>query len=267
MKKVLIVCLLSQALLACNSSDPQGVISNWVSQDQIVASGPTSEKSFKVSFESVRVSTSIDAEIIQSNRQEVVISAPQSILDKVLVDSRGSELHITFKPGTSIRGVHKVRAKIYTNKLAGVTADSSADIVIQSKFTQERMHLKASSSGSITGDVEANDLVLDVSSSGDYSGRIWALNLTAEASSSGDLKLSGKARNANLKASSSGDIKAESLVVEDAQIKASSSGDVKVAVSQRANASASSSGDVTILRKGNVILTRHASSGGSVSMN
>lgn len=266
MKKILIVCLFSQALFACNSSDPQGVISNWVTQDQVSATGPTSEKSFKVSFESVRVSTSIDAEIIKSNRQEVVISAPESILDKVLVDSNGGHLHITFKPGTSIRGAHKVKAKIYTNKLSGVTADSSADIVIQSKFTQERMNLKASSSGSIVGDVEANDLFLDVSSSGDYSGKIWALNLTADASSSGDLKLSGKARNAELKASSSGDIKAESLVVEDAMIKASSSGDVKVSVSQRANASASSSGDVTILKRGNVVLTRHASSGGSVRM-
>ncbi|GEM_PF-1959539 len=267
MKKFLLTGLVVFSLSACNTKDNQGLMTSIVMGEQLTASGPLVDKSHKVSFESVRVSTSINAEIINSNRQEVLITAPESIMDKVLVDVQNGRLHIAFKPGTSIRGTHRVSARIYTNKLSGIAADSSADIVIQGKFTQEQLNLSASSSGSIEGDVEANELSIEVSSSGDITSRVWARNLMGKASSSGDLNLSGTAKNGELKASSSGSIDSPSLVLENAVLRASSSGDVRVGVSHKADASASSSGGISIVKKGTIELTKETSSSGSVSVN
>lgn len=223
-------------------------------------------KEIKMNIDEIKVSQSIRAEVIKSDEEKVVISAPSDIIDEVLVDNRDGKLSIHFKSNVNISSKN-VSAKIYVKDFSRISADSSADIVIKDKFTQEKIFVDADSSGSITGDLEANELDIDVDSSGGFSGKIWAVNLKANADSSGDIKISGKTKNADLQADSSGNIDAKEVVAENAKVEADSSGGISLSVSGTLDASADSSGSIEILKKGNLkVVKQESDSGGRISV-
>ena len=219
-----------------------------------------------MNFDEIKVAQSISAEVVKSDTEKVVISAPSDIIDEILVENTDGKLFIHFKPKSNI-SARNVAAKIFVKDFSHLDATSSAKINVKDKFTQDKTDVKVSSSGSITGNLEANDLSVDVSSSGSFSGEIWAVNLEAEATSSGDIKISGKAKNGELRASSSGSLKARDLNASYAEIQASSSGSVSLSVSTELDAAASSAGDISVYRTGNLtIKNQKESSGGSISL-
>ena len=250
-------------LLSCNINADGNKIFNIVPKQ---GKGPITDKTYNLEFDKIKVAQSIQAEVIKSDSEKVIISAPSDLMDDILVENSGGELYIHFKPGINI-SADRVKAKIFAKDFSGISASSSADIKIKDQFTQDKTSVKASSSGSISGDLEANDFAIDVSSSGSFSGKVWAVNLSAEASSSGDININGKAKNADFDVSSSGSLNAKDLVAENAILDASSSGSMQVSVSGALNASASSSGSVDVFSKGNLQITsQKESSGGSVSV-
>ena len=263
--KTLTISVLAAFLLlsSCNIKSDNGFPYNVTPK---AGTGIIKNKEYKMSFDEIRVAQSISAEVIKSDEEKVVITAPSDILDDILVENEGGNLYIHFKSGINI-SARNVAAKIFAKDFSSVKASSSASIVIKDKFTQDKMEIEASSSGDITGNLEANEMSIDVSSSGSFTGQIWAVNLKSEVNSSGDIDISGKAKNTDLSASSSGTLNAQKVLAENANIEASSSGDVSISVSNQLNASASSSGDINVTRKGNLnILSNKESSGGSVSI-
>lgn len=251
-------------LSSCNVKSDNGFLQNFSPK---TGTGIIKNKEYKMSFDEIRVAQSIDAEVVKSDEEKIIVTAPSDILDDILVENDGGKLYIHFRSGLNI-SARNVAVKIFAKDFSSVQASSSASIKIKDKFTQDRMSITASSSGDISGNLEANEMSIDVSSSGSFTGQVWAVNLRSEVNSSGDVDISGKAKNADLQASSSGDLNAEKLIAENATIEASSSGDVSVSVSKQLNASASSSGDINITRKGNLnVLSQKESSGGSVSIN
>lgn len=229
--------------------------------------GPVTDKTYTGNIDQIQVSTSINAEVIKSDTEKVVISAPSDIMEFVKVDNNGGKVRVYVNSGYG-NGIStkNVKAKIYVKDFTQLSANSSADIKVNDTFTQDKVEVYVSSSGSIdVSNLEANDFKIDVSSSGDFSGKIWAVNLNAYASSSGDVNIYGKAKNATLDANSSGDIKATELMIENANLSASSSGNVTTSVSRSLTANASSSGDVTVYKKGNLEQSKiQKGSGGDV---
>lgn len=221
---------------------------------------------FEMNIDEIKVAQSISAEVVKSDTEKVVITAPSDIMDDILVDNVDGKVFIHFKPNMNI-SAKNVAAKIFVKDFTRLEATSSAKITVEDKFTQDKTDVKVSSSGSITGNLEANDFSVDVSSSGHFSGEIWAVNLDAEATSSGEINLSGKAKNAALKASSAGTVDAGKLTAEISDIQASSAGNVTVATTNQLNASASSGGNIEVYRKGNLrIVNQNESSGGNISI-
>lgn len=264
MKTLLITTAVSAILLSCNVKSENGFPLNILPKE---GTGIVKNREYKMNFDEIKVGQSISAEIVKSNEEKVVVTAPSDILDEILVENIGGKLHIHFKPNRNI-SARNVGVKIFAKDFSAVEANSSADIKILDKFTQDKTAVRVSSSASISGDLEANDLSIDVSSSGDFSGKIWAVNLISEATSSGDITISGKTKHADLKASSSGTLDASKVIAENADTKASSSGTVRISVSNNLNSAASSSGDIEIIKKGNLnILSKDENSGGSVSIN
>lgn len=264
MKKITILAIALLGLQSCiyvKSGDGNGSFFT-----ETKATGPITDRNYDISFSSIHVATGIDAEVYKSDQEKVIISAPSDIQDKILVENVGGQLYVHFKSGIRFTSNKKVKAKIYAKNINAVKASSSADIVFKDKFTQEKMDLSASSSGSINGDFEANDLSAKASSSGTVKGGLWAINATLEASSSGDVVVSGKAKTVTSSCSSSGTVNAKDLVTENASLQASSSGDVSITVSKQAAAIASSSGDIVIYKNGNPNITKSTSSSGSVSV-
>lgn len=249
---------------SCNIKSDNGFPENISSKE---GTGIIKSKTIKMEFEGIKVAQSIKAEVVQSDEEKIVVTAPADIIEDVLVENISGKVYIHFKPSFNI-SARNVAVKIFAKDFSSLEASSSADIKVRDKFTQEKTDIEVSSSASISGNLEANEMSIDVSSSGEFSGEIWAVNLKSEVTSSGDIVISGKAKNTDFSVSSSGTLNAKKLTTENATITASSSGDVSISVSSQLNASASSSGDITVTRKGNLnVISQKESSGGSVSIN
>lgn len=229
----------------------------------------TIKKSYNFEFDEIEVSTSIDAEIIKSDEEKVVIEAPVSIMEHVHVENNGKKLHIFIRTQGFFNNIrtHQIKAKIYARDFNRLAANSSADITVKDKFLSEKMKVSVSSSGSVSGNLEANDFEIGCSSSADFSGNIWAINLIADVNSSGNIDLEGKVKNAEVGSSSSGDFTASGLVAETAKLSASSSGSISMAVSHTLNARASSSGSIRVRKAGNLnVLSAEEGSSGTVKV-
>ena len=229
--------------------------------------GVITEKTYDGDIDQIKVSTSIDAEVIKSDTEKVVISAPSDIMDNIKVALKGGVLAVYVDSGFGNNiSTKNVKAKIYVKDFNQLSADSSADIKVLDTFTQDKVDVYISSSASIdVANLEANDLKIYTNSSGDFSGKVWAVNLGAYTSSSGDINIFGKAKNATMDSNSSGDLKATDLIVENAILSASSSGDIVTSVSKSLTANANSSGEITVYKKGNLEQTQiHKNSGGDV---
>lgn len=264
MKKLFLPIFASFLLFSSCNVNYEGGFPFNVTQKE--GTGPIKNREFNLSFDEIKVAQSIRAEIVKSEVEKVIVTAPDDILDEILVENADGKLHIHFKPNINI-SARNVAVKIFAKDFTKVKASSSAKIFIKDKFTQDTTDIEVSSSGTIEGNLEANNLSLAVSSSGSFTGKIWAVNFTGKASSSGDVNLSGKTKNATISASSSGDFNAEQLAAENADLKASSSGDIRIAVSDQLSAAASSSGGITVFKRGNLnISSQEKSSGGRISI-
>lgn len=271
--KTLFIFSALAALASCNDKhenrnrDREGDRSNWVEKVVTKESGPIQHKEFNGDFDEIQISQAIEAEIIKSETEKVEISAPQSIINEILVDNDGGKLHIHYKPGIRVMNISKVTAKIYTKDFNKLLADSAARIIIKDKFTQEKTDVEASSAGSISGDLEANDMDINISSSSSYDGKIWAVNLDIESSSGSTLDISGKAKKVDISASSGSSVSAKGVIADNVEADASSGANIQISAVSSVKAGASSGGSVDISKKGelkNVI--KDESSGGSVNI-
>ncbi|WP_412850396.1 GIN domain-containing protein [Chryseobacterium sp. PMSZPI] len=239
----------------------------WVEKVINKESGPIQQKEFTGDFDEIQVSQAIDAEVIKSETEKVVISAPQSIIDEILVDNEGGKLHIHYKPGIRVMNINKVTAKIYAKDFKKLGVDSAAKITVKDKYTQEKTDIDISSAGSISGNLEANDFDINASSSSNFSGKIWAVNLDIEASSGSSIDISGKAKHADITASSGSSISAKEVIADGVEADASSGGSVQISAVSSVKASASSGGSVDIAKKGELkSVSKEESSGGSVNI-
>ncbi len=263
MKPFVLLSFAASILLSCNIKSEDVLPTNLVPN---VGNGEIISKEHMISFDEIKVVQSISAEVIKSDTEKVIISAPDDIMDDILVDNNNGRLLIHFKPGLQL-SAHKVSAKIFTKDFTKLEATSSAKIEVKDRFTQDKTEVEVSSSAGISGNLEANDLDIEVSSSGSFSGKVWAVNLNAEATSSGKIKMEGKASDAELDVASSGAILAENVIAKNAEISASSSGRVNIAVSEKLSAKASSSGSIKVIQKGRLnVISQDSNSGGRISI-
>lgn len=248
-----------------NSNDKSDWVSTVTNTDK--DHGPTREKEFKGDFDEIEVSQAIDAQIIKSETERVVISAPENIINEILVDNNGGKLHIHYKPRFRVMNSANVTAKIYTKDFTKLAANSAGKITVKDKFTQEKTNIELSSAASITGDLEANNMNINADSSSSFEGKIWAVDLDVEASSAASISISGKVKNAEFNSSSASSVSAKDVLAENVKAEASSGASVQISATTKVDASASSGGSVDIYKKGNVSVNKEESSGGSVNVN
>lgn len=241
--------------------------SNWVDKVVDTDHGPVRQKEVSGDFDEIEVSQAIDAEIIKSDVEKVVISAPENIIDEVLVDNSGGRLHIHYKPGIRVMNTHNVSAKIFAKDFSKINANSAAKITVKDKFVQDKTDIEVSSAASVSGDLEANDFNISADSSSNFTGKVWAVDLDVDASSAASIDISGKAKNAEISSSSGSSISANNVVADNVNAEASSGASVDISASSTIKAEASSGGSVTVYKKGNVTsVTKEENSGGSVSI-
>ncbi|EJL71007.1 head GIN domain-containing protein [Chryseobacterium populi] len=249
-----------------NRNNDNSENSGWVEKVTNKDHGPVREKEFKGNFDEIEISQAIDAEIIKSETERVVISAPENIIDDILVDNYGGKLHIHYKSGIRVMNNGHVSAKIYTKDFTKLIANSAAKITVKDKFTQERTDVEISSAASISGDIEANNLDISADSSSSFNGKVWAVDLDIDASSAASIDVSGKAKNADITSSSASSISAKDVLAENVNAEASSGASVQISAIAKVDAQASSGGSINVYKKGNISVNKQESSGGSVSI-
>lgn len=219
-------------------------------------------------FDEIEVSQSIEAEIIKSDVEKVVIEAPENIINDILVDRDKQKINIHYRSGIRVMNTSDIKAKIYAKDFEKIKASSAAVIVVKDKFTQDKTKIEASGASVVKGDFEANDLEVAISNSSTFEGKIWAVELDLEASSAANVSISGKAKIAEDTASSAASISAKDVLVDNLNVSSSSASSVEIGAVNNLEAEASSGGSLKIYKKGNLnILKKEESSGGSISIN
>ena len=112
--KTLTISVLAAFLLlsSCNIKSDNGFPYNVTPK---VGTGIIKNKEYKMSFDEIRVAQSISAEVVKSDEEKVVITAPSDILDDILVENLPQNLNI--EAGTSFGQIitfkNKGSAKIF----------------------------------------------------------------------------------------------------------------------------------------------------------
>ncbi len=234
------------------------------------ASGNRTQKTYSYSFDKLKVSTGITAEIVKAENEKIVIEAPDKMMDRVKVTQNNGEVRIYIESNGIFKAISSdgnVRAIIYAKDFSAVSADSGAEITVKDKFLQEKMTVDVSSSGSVNGHLEANEFIINAASAGEFTGPIWALSLDADLSSGATVSVRGKVTNADVSVSSGSSFEGSSTTLQAADLTASSGGSLVAGVYKTATARASSGGSIQIRKQApDTEVNLKESSGGSISV-
>ena len=121
MKATIIPLLaVSLGLTSCiNVNTEKGDISEIFSGKK--GNGPITDKTYDGNINQIQVSTSIDAEVLKSDTEKVVISAPSDIMEFIKVENNGGNLRIFVNSGFGRNiSTQNVKAKIYVKDFTGL---------------------------------------------------------------------------------------------------------------------------------------------------
>ncbi|MHA4893126.1 head GIN domain-containing protein [Pedobacter sp. PWIIR3] len=192
-------------------------------------------------FQEVSITSGIDLYITQSTSESIKIVAHPDILEKVVIEKKGSLLNIHYKENFSwSRFIKDQDTKIYISvkTLHAISASGGSDVYTQNTIKTDKLMLHASGGSDIDFSLNSRDLQI-------------------ETSGGSDINLKGSATNMLAKASGGSDIDALGLVVEYAKVEASGGSDANVNVSKALEIRATGGSDVSY--KGNAVVRKTSS--------
>jgi hypothetical protein len=175
-------------------------------------------------FHSIHLQGSGMAHLSQGREPSVEVRADENVIDIIKTEVRGGTLYV------------------YT--LHDITRISSFDVYV---VMDEIREISVSGSGSVNGEGELNaeELTLNMFGSGRMSLSLDAESTTTRISGSGKMELAGSSEELQAKISGSGQLNARSLSTKDTRIFVSGSGTGRVAASEKLDVNISGSGDVS----------------------
>lgn len=196
------------------------------------------------SFESIRLSCSVDLHVILGDDQSVVVVADENLLEYIEteVDSRGT-LRISSEESFDSR--YDLIVEITIPSLEQLRLSGSGDAKIEN-LREKYLRIKVSGSGDVVLDGEVTEMDISISGSGGIilDGEVDKMDISI--SGSGDIDLEGKARRVDISVSGSGDIDARDFIVEEVDVRINGSGDVEVYATEYFDGSISGSGDINV---------------------
>ncbi len=196
----------------------------------IEGQGPVVEQVIEIkNFESFVLQHSAVVYLKQSTEQRVSISAPQNIIDLLLTEVDNDTWKIDFS--RCPRTEDKIKIYIESNDINEIAIQGSGKVYSE-------------------GQIETDELLIDISGSGLVDLELRVKELKTEISGSGDVHLTGETKLHDIEINGSGDVKANDLLSDETDIEINGSGDVKVNVSYSLEVEINGSGDV--FYKGNV---------------
>jgi len=214
-------------------------------------------------FYTVSNTKSIKVETDDNEKLKFIKTEVDDATLKIFVDTGSGNYKGSKKGKRKIDGVsfNVLKVTVSGPALESIKSSSSANIKIQNLNSSNKLVLDVSSSGSISGKFNCENLSLDASSSGDMNIDVDAKTTNAETSSSADVKIKGKTGKLVVKSSSSSSFEGYKFEAEEAVATASSSADVNLNVTKTLSAKASSSADINYTGNPSNVVKDQSSSG------
>lgn len=211
-------------------------------------------------------SRSIKVETDDNEKIKFVKTEVEGSTLKIYVDKGDGKYKGSKKGKRRIDGINFNVLKVTVSgpSLQAIKSSSSSSVKLQNTNFAKQIDLDVSSSGSISGKFNCENMVIEASSSGDLDADIQAKTIAVESSSSADVNLSGKTKKLTVKSSSSSSFKGDKLAADDVTANASSSADINLHVLKTLDARASSSADINYHGNPSQV-TKDQSSSGSVN--
>jgi hypothetical protein len=177
-------------------------------------------------FTSIEASSSIDVDVVPGDTDTIRVIAGKNVIDHVNTDSHDGVLHLSIRDHGIVIGpdpYDDARVEVSSGALRGVRVEGSSDVKL--------------------GNMDADELSIEISGSGDVDAAGTVGNLIATIQGSGDADLRDlRARTATVSISGSGDAKVN--VEDQLDVSVQGSGDVSYRGNPRISQSVQGSGDI-----------------------
>jgi hypothetical protein len=219
------------------------------------------------SFTAIKVSSSIDLYLTQSDKCQVAVSASNTeIRNRIQATVEGGTLVLKLENsngwnGWSKWGNYKMKAYVSVKDLEALTGSGASNIRLLSKIASPKLQLKLSGASDLKGDIEAGVFNVNLSGASDYKGQLNAASFVLDASGASNCELNGAADDISIELSGASDAKLYNLLAKGAIVSTSGASTANVNVSQLLKAHASGGSDIHY--KGNAVVKSSNSSGGS----
>ena len=195
-------------------------------------------------FNGISVGGDFEVELSNGPATEITVEADDNVMPYIETRVSGGVLKIRTRNLHSYSNVH-MKIYITAPDITDINVSASADLIVKDILKSDRrISFHASSSGSITAEVDAPEV-------------------ENSASSAATIKISGKTKSYTADASSGANLKATDLLSENTTVTASSGASAHVHASINLTANASSGANISYHGGANVQKT--ISSGGSVN--
>lgn len=241
-------------------------------------------------FDALDVSHAFEVELIPSDRESVELRIPADAEKYVMVEKKGSTLHIGMKKGHTYHFVKRgkescLKAYVSFKEMKEITGSGASEINMKGIYAVPEQNMKIDLSGAseFKGNIlEVNRLTVDLSGASEFNGNSFTINqLTGELSGSSDLKgnsftvnrikldlsgaseldLKGSGNDMELECSGASEVEADKFPVKNFSGKLSGASEADLYVTETFSGSAS--GASTIKVKGWPRVLKSETSGGS----
>lgn len=199
-------------------------------------------------FHGISTSNGIDLYITQGDEEAVAVSANKSeYRDLIRTEVENGILKIYYKSKSygytnGWGGNKRLKAYVSVRKLESISASGGSSVVIEGPLTGDRMNIL-------------------VSGGGNFKGNVTAPNMEVVASGGSDVDISGRTSNLSIHASGGSDLDAYELVSENCRASCTGGSDIKITVNNELSAVASGGSDIHY--RGNGVVKKSSTSGGS----
>ena len=201
----------------------------------------TTEQRSISEFDRVANEGAFDVYIIQDEEYSVTVEAESNLIGSIRTRMNGSTLEIDTRD--NLKPSQPMKLVIRTPHVNGIRLSGSGLIDLGHIVTTS-CDIRLSGSGLIRGDIEAEEVSLDISGSGTSEIGLISHHLETHISGSGEMHFIGEVHTASFNISGSGTIKAYDLPLIECIAKISGSGDIYINVAELLDVTISGSGSV-----------------------
>ncbi len=211
MTRSFLILIFSSLLFSCRSLTGSGNIISQVRHPGQV--------------EGIKLSGSIDVEVIQGSESKVEVEADDNVMPFVVTIAEDGLLNVYLQHN---RSYHNIHAKVYVTTPA-----------------VDRLMVTGSGTISSSGVLKDNEQIdCRIAGSGDINAEVDAPAIMANITGSGAVKLRGRTRDLNCTITGSGDIRCRDLLSENTEVRITGSGAAHVYASVNLSSKITGSGDV-----------------------